>query len=120
MSWPTLRLKPAATVLTCSLLGLMLASPDSAGAHAFLIRTAPVAGARLSTAPGDLRLYFSEPIVGGSQRLTVRIMGGRRVALPAAVGLGALVLQRLPALTRGVYLVDWRVLADDGHITTGE
>src|SRR5712692_8582260 len=110
MSWLTLRGTRAATLLTCSMLGLTLVAPSGAGAHAFLIRSDPVAGARLSTAPGELRLYFSEPIVGGSQRLTMRMVGGARVALPAAVGRGAVVLQRLPARTRGVYLVDWRVL----------
>src|SRR5713101_7526760 len=120
MSWLTLRRTPAATLLTCSMLGLMLASPSGAGAHAFLIRSDPVAGARLSTAPGELRLYFSEPIVGGSQRLAMRVVGGAPVALPAPVDRGAVVFQRLPGRARKVYLVDWRVLADDGHITAGE
>src|SRR5216684_267693 len=120
MSCSTLRRSTAARLLACSLSALMLAFPAGARAHAFLVRSDPAAGARLSAVPGQLRLYFSEPIVGGSERLAVRILNGSQLPLPAPADQGSVVLQRLPSRRKGVYLVDWHVLADDGHVTQGE
>src|SRR5712691_11445972 len=94
--------------------------PAPASAHSFLIRSQPEAGSRLAKAPPTMTLSFSEPFVRGSQNVTIRRGSGETVALPAARAAGAVIEQPLPANLHGVFIVSWRVLSDDGHISLGE
>lgn len=91
-----------------------------ASAHALLVRSSPQAGARLSRAPGTMILHFSEPIVAGSQRVQLRSGDGHAVALGRSHAAGTVVDQPLPARLHGVFLVYWRVVSADGHVTRGE
>lgn len=65
-------------------------------------------------------LCFSEPFVRGSQQVTIRGANGHPAELPPSRGAGAVVHQALPPNLRGVFLVSWRVLSDDGHVSAGE
>ncbi len=94
--------------------------PATASAHAFLIRSQPQAGSRLARAPSTMALYFSEQFVGGSQQVTLRRANGAAIKLPASRAAGAVIEQPLPAKLRGVFIVSWRVLSDDGHISLGQ
>ncbi len=94
--------------------------PATASAHAFLIRSQPQAGSRLAQAPSTMALYFSERFVRGSQQITIRRANGRTIELPPSRAAGAVIEQPLPAKLRGVFVVHWRVLSDDGHISLGE
>jgi copper transport protein len=91
-----------------------------AQAHAFLIRSDPETGARLAASPPRLTLYFSERFVGGSERVVIRRAGAGDVGLPAPQARGRVVTQSLPPQLKGVFVVHWRVLSDDGHISLGE
>jgi len=111
----------ARAVAVLALLGAVaLAAPADTQAHAFLVQSTPQAGARLAGSPRTIALSFSEAFVAGSARVSVR--SGRTAALglspPAAHG--AVVRQPLRPRLRGVFIVTWRVLADDGHLSTGE
>src|SRR5712691_218559 len=97
-----------------------LAASASAGAHSFLIRSDPAAGARLTKGPATLTLYFSEPLVRSSEQVSLRRVGGSNVELPAPTSESARVGQPLPKNLRGVFVVHWRVLSDDGHLSLGE
>ncbi len=97
-----------------------LAVSPAAQAHAFLVRSDPPAGARLASAPRQLTLSFSEGFVSSSANLTLRRVGGERLVLAAPVVRGATVRQPLPRGLRGLFVVRWRVLADDGHVSLGE
>lgn len=94
--------------------------PAVASAHAFPIQSEPAAGSRLATAPRQLVLRFSEPFVSSSAHISVRDAGGRVVASTPLSVEGAVVRQPFPATLRGVFVVSWRVLADDGHLSAGE
>ncbi len=94
--------------------------PATASAHAFLIRSQPQAGSRLARAPSTMALYFSERFVRGSQQVTLGRANGAAIKLPASRAAGAVIEQPLPANLRGVFIVSWRVLSDDGHISLGE
>lgn len=97
-----------------------LALPASSFAHAYLIRSAPEAGERLQTSPRELKLFFSEPFVAGSERVTVRFAGGEKVKLAAPVLRHTIVSQALPPVKNRIVIVNWRVVAEDGHLSAGE
>ena len=112
------RLRRPATIAVVALVVLVL--PAAAGAHSFLIRSQPEAGARLAKAPTAMQLYFSEPFVRGSERVTIRRPNGEQVELSPSSSHGAAITQPLPHALRGIFIVSWRVLSDDGHISLGE
>lgn len=113
------RSRCALWVLFASLV-LVALVPASAGAHAFLVSSSPPQGSRLARAPRVVTLRFSEPVVAGGTRITVRRANGSPVPTAAPTQAGALIRQALPAALQGVVVVSWRVLADDGHLTEGE
>src|SRR6266581_3938698 len=101
-----------------SVVAIVFSPPASA--HSFLIRSQPEAGARLAHAPATMTLYFSEAFVRGSQQVTLRNANGETLKLSPSKGAGTVIRQPLPRKLRGVFVVSWRVLSDDGHISLGE
>jgi copper transport protein len=97
-----------------------LAAPGLASAHSFLVRSDPTAGARLTKSPPLITMYFSEPFVAGSQHLRIARSGGGVLTVPVPRSKASVIEQALPQHLRGVYVVSWRVLSDDGHISLGE
>ena len=92
-----------------------------AHAHTFLVRSSPAPGARLTNAPGEIVLDFTEQVASGST-LTIRDGNGASVE-PLSIGLdgdSTRLRASLPNLADGVYQVTWRVVADDDHTTEGE
>ena len=115
------RLWPVAAWLAVAVTAIVLAGSGSrASAHAFLVRTEPVAGARLERAPSELVLEFTEA-------LTVRpVVAVRKIDSHQIGGLRPLVSDHptsfrvgLPLLGRGVYVVSWAGDAEDGHRSEG-
>lgn len=100
---------------------LLVSISSSASAHSFLVRTSPAAGARLDRAPTEIVLDFSEA-VAEPPTLTLRTGGGEPIAtLTSDLDQGGTRARAdLPGLDRGVFLVAWQVMADDGHTTEGE
>lgn len=114
-----LHLKPTlGAVAAVAVLAVLL--PATAQAHSFLIRSDPQAGSRLASSPRTLTLYYSEPFVGGSERVSLCRVGGAPLQLVPPSSAGALIRQPLPPRLRGIFVVSWRVLSDDGHISLGE
>lgn len=97
-----------------------LALPASSLAHAYLVRSEPEAGERLRSTPRELKLFFSEPFVPGSERVSVRFSGGEKLRLGAPVRRDTVVSQPLPPARDQIMIANWRVVAEDGHISTGE
>ena len=116
----TRRLQGAALVLFAVALAVTLSAP-AAQAHTFLVRSSPEAGARLRASPGEVVLDFTEIIAAGST-IDVHRNDGPRVDVLSVGTDGDRTRLRasLPALDDGVYQVNWRVVADDGHTTEGE
>ena len=104
-------------------LGVALAAPGGAAAHAELVGSNPAANSTLLEAPDSLTLSFSEEIDPGTIRVRLLDAQQRETAGlgPPAVGAdGVTVTAALPALEDGVYTVDYQVTsAVDGHITSG-
>lgn len=109
-----------AVATTAVALALVALAAPAAYGHAFLVKTEPAGGARLSTAPDALLLHFSEPFVAGSERVELRRPGREPVELAKPVVDGNVLRQPLPQSLRGVFVVDWYVLSDDSHDSAGE
>lgn len=91
-----------------------------AAAHTDLVGTTPADGESLEVAPDELRIDFSEALVPALTDVVVREASGEvvRTASPAVFG-GSLGVG-LPALDRGGYRVEFRVVGQDGHPVAGE
>ncbi|HTO44720.1 MAG TPA: copper resistance CopC family protein [Burkholderiales bacterium] len=91
---------------------------EAAQAHAHLEKSTPADGSTLAAAPATLELTFSEP--ARLTALSIRRDEGAEQAvrvLPTAAERTQRVA--LPALAAGTYTFTWRVLAADGHVSSG-
>lgn len=107
-------------ILVLLFLGLVLTRPTTSSAHAFLVQTTPRAGERLFGSPSELVLQFSEPVTLDEDAVVLRTLQGTDVQVgPAAQGRTEVRIG-LPPLAPAVYVVNWNVLAGDGHQSAGE
>lgn len=91
--------------------------------HAALLRSTPAANAKLSKAPKDIRLVFSEEVVPSLSRMTLIDLAGDSTKLKVTNDphdVRTLVGAISPALASGGrYSVSWRVVSADGHVVDG-
>ena len=89
-------------------------------AHTELDSTSPKAGSVVATAPSVIQLTFSEaPLPDGSQVALTDSKGNTIETEPAQVD-GATVTVLWPIdMPTGVITVNWRAVADDGHVVQG-
>jgi copper transport protein len=102
-----------ALALLCTPIGASMAF-----AHASLVRADPANGAVLPRAPPALVLTFNEPI----SPLVMRLLGpdGAPIALGSVGAENATItIPAPPTLTRGSYVLSWRVVSADGHPVGG-
>jgi copper transport protein len=89
-----------------------------------LVRSEPASGARLSIAPAQIKLWFSEELASPQSTLHLYDMQGQRVDYGAGgvdltdLDHASLVLDA-PALAAGGYTVCWQAVLIDGDVTTG-
>ncbi|MFN8443253.1 MAG: S8 family serine peptidase [Caldilineaceae bacterium] len=95
----------------------------TAQAHATLTRSDPADGSLLDSAPGEVNLWFDEPVVAqfSSVRLTNeenQFLGGATVDPNQRESTSLRIL--LPPLEKGSYLLFWKILSnEDGHYSQG-
>jgi len=90
-------------------------------AHAFLETASPKAGARLSVAPTEVRITYSEAVEPAFSTITVLGppgFGGAGPARPASDARTLAAPLRGP-IPLGDYVVRWRVVSRDSHVTQG-
>ena len=95
----------------------------SALGHSSFQRSEPKDGETLKEAPGEIRVWFSEPLKVGLSTFEVRDAAGKQVDrgdVRADAKEPALVRLSLPAnLGPGVYKVSWSAVAQDMHVGKG-
>jgi methionine-rich copper-binding protein CopC len=94
-----------------------------AHAHAFLHHAEPRVGATVSTAPVEIRLWFSEELEPAFSTVKVLDSEGKRVdKADAHVDEAHREMLRvsLAPLRPGAYTVVWRVVSVDTHATQGD
>jgi methionine-rich copper-binding protein CopC len=100
-----------------------LAFGQTAAAHAFLDRAEPRVGSRIAAPPSQIRLWFTEGLE--PTLCVVRVdgpagFGGATAAQPlGGVSRALVIVLRKPA-PAGRYVVHWRVVSVDRHLTTGD
>jgi copper resistance protein C len=97
-------------------------APGTAGAHAIILESEPAAGAKLAEPPSRIYLRFNSKLEKHLSHVTLTAAEGRPVPLPVAAD-GSEKPDRialpLGSLRPGAYVVRYKVLAVDGHITEG-
>jgi methionine-rich copper-binding protein CopC len=96
---------------------VLLLSSGAACAHAHLVASTPGAGARLTRAPKELNLEFSE--AAQLTALSIAKAGEAPQKLGAPAVAASHVSIALPALTPGTWTVRFRALSADGHLVPG-
>lgn len=117
----------AAGLAVLLLSGLLAGSAGPARAHAIVLEASPAHDAVLAAPPARVVLRFNSKIEHALSRVTIErgageTAAGRPVALPVARAGGedaARLVVPLSPLAPGVYIVRYRVLAADGHVTEG-
>jgi methionine-rich copper-binding protein CopC len=102
--------------------GLLAVSPGPARAHAIVLEASPAHEAVLAAPPSRIVLRFNSKIEHALSRVTIETATGRPVALPVAratEGDAARLVVPLSPQAPGTYIVRYRVLAADGHVTEG-
>jgi copper transport protein len=99
---------------------LVLGPAPAAEAHTFLVRTQPAQGQRLTEAPREVSLEFSEPFNDQGARLELTVDGRREPLVPERTLDGRVLRADVAATSDGVYTVSWQVVAQDGHQAAGE
>ena len=114
-SWIALR--------ACALCAALLASnPGAASAHAIILESEPTAGATLAEPPARIYLRFNSKLEKRLSSVRLLAADGRPVPLPAVAEDGEMpdrIVLPLGKLRAGAYVIRYKVLAADGHITEG-
>ena len=87
-------------------------------AHTHLKETVPAEGSTVNAAPEQIMFTFSE--AARVTALTIQKEGEQEQKLaPLPTAAAAQVMVPAPKLTPGKYIVSWRVVSDDNHVTSG-
>ncbi|MCM3746800.1 copper resistance protein CopC/CopD [Paenibacillus pasadenensis] len=102
-------------------LPLLLSAPGQLSAHAALRGASPEAGSRLEASPAEVKLTFNERIESAAARLEVLDKSSSKVTddKPKLSEDKKSMALKLPALDKGVYTVNYRILSEDGHTVKG-
>ncbi|MDQ6746613.1 MAG: copper resistance protein CopC [Candidatus Dormibacteraeota bacterium] len=98
----------------------LLGGAAPALAHAGVTTASPAAHSQLSGNPPYVDLHFNSPVIGAEQ-VQLHDGAGRllRTGRVEVLEGGRRMRARIPTLGSGDYVVDWRALSRDGHLSLG-
>ena len=110
--------------MTRALIGILLAAlAQLAAAHAFLDHASPRVGSKVSAAPSEVTLWFTQELEPAFSTVRVMDKNGKQVDRqdkrldPSD---RSILRVSLPPLPPGTYRVVWRVLSADTHVSEGD
>jgi copper transport protein len=110
-------------VAALAALAFIAALPNSASAHAYLVRTVPAASGVLNGPPPNVQLTYDEAVEPRFAIISVTNSGGQRVTTGpvhrSPANPDTLVVPLRPHLPQGWYLIYWRAISVDGHPVQG-
>jgi copper transport protein len=98
---------------------LLLLLPAVASAHAAVVSTDPIDGARLPVSPTSVSITFNEPVTLAPGGLRVVRSDGTLADAGAEVANGTTVTQAITPLPDGWYVMAWSIVSEDGHVVHG-
>ena len=98
---------------------LLLLLPATASAHAGVMSTDPVDGARLPASPGTVSVTFNEPVTLAPGGLRVVRPDGTLADIGDETDSGSVVSQAIEPLPDGWYVMAWSIVSEDGHVVHG-
>ena len=101
------------------IIALLLLVTGKANAHAFLDHAEPRVGNKVTTAPRQVTLWFTQNLEAAFSTITVTNAAGQRVDTGKARVSGSQMSVSLRPGGAGTYHVMWRVLSVDTHTTDG-
>jgi methionine-rich copper-binding protein CopC len=107
----------------CLLLLLGVLPANAALAHAFLEHATPPVGGTVQQAPAQVTLRFTQRLEPAFSKVQVQDASGRRIDKDDAAlqgGDATVLAVSVPPLAPGRYVVKWRVLSVDTHVTEGD
>jgi len=110
-------------MLRALLLAMTIAPAGIAWGHAFLEHAMPPVGSTVASAPSEVMLHFTQRLEPAFSHVQVQDSAGKRVdrddaKVPADAP--ATLVVSLGTLEPGRYVVKWRVLSVDTHVTEGD
>ncbi len=108
--------------LTCVLTGTAFVSPFAA-AHAVMKGSLPAAGTTVEAPVKEIQLTFNEKVEESFSSVTVKDSGGKDVStnkVHISAAKPTTLLLDVPALTSGLYSVQWVAVGHDGHRRNGD
>jgi methionine-rich copper-binding protein CopC len=115
--------RPAAAAALLLMACLVLGAPRVTSAHAIVLESSPAADAVLPQPPSQVVLRFNSRIEKRFTRVTLALGDRAPVVVALPTGDAETTPDRitipLEALSPGAYVLRYRVLAVDGHITEG-
>ena len=97
----------------------VMVTATPAAAHAELVRTDPVDGDVVPTAPARIVLTFNEPVSAMPEATTGPDAGGAPQPVTVRVADSSLQITPDAVLANGTYIVTWRVMSADSHPVSG-
>ncbi len=108
----------AIRLVTLSL--VLIASPAVAQAHAFLDHASPRVGSTVTSAPGEVRLWFTQALEPKFSAAQLRSSSGQVIGAGSVdAGDPKQIIIRVHTLPAGSYKVFWKVLSVDTHRSEG-
>jgi len=115
--------RPAVAAALLLMACLTLAAPRAASPHAIVLESSPTPDAVLAQPPARVTLRFNSRIEKRFTRVTLALADRAPVTLALPAGDAEATPDRLTipleSLGPGAYVLRYRVLAVDGHITQG-
>jgi len=106
---------------TLTIAVLLVLVPTAALAHNHLLKTDPVDGATLKSAPAHIGLWFQEKPDLTVTKLEVKGPTGAIVVGPVHLMSNNSIMSDLQGkLAPGSYVVTWQTAGDDGHVSKGQ
>lgn len=104
---------------------MLMTSNNSAVAHADLVQAEPAPNARITEAPRQIKLVFSEALQAVGNSITLQYAQGAKIAVgkaeldPADTSKTTLIASVPEKLPIGTYSIGWKNLSEDGHSEKG-
>jgi copper transport protein len=112
-----------AVVAAAVAVALMVALPSAASAHAYLVKTSPVASKVLNGPPKNVALTYDEAVEPRFAIISVTNAHGAQETIGpverSPANPDTLVVPVKPHLPEGWYLIYWRAISVDGHPVQG-